>query len=393
MRVVQINLTARQGGTGRVCYGISQALTENNIENYTLFSSGNSQNPYEIKYTSDFRRKINALISKVLGNYGFNSHLMTKKLISHLKKLKPDIVHLHNLHAHNVNLKMLFSYFKKNPQIKLFWTFHDCWSFTGYCPHFDMVGCEKWKASCGECPQKKQYSWFFDKSKKLYKRKKELFTGLNLTIITPSKWLANIAKQTFFKDYEIKVINNGVDLNVFKLTESNFRESYKLQGKHIVLGVADGWNERKGLDVFISLSKCLSNDYQIVLVGTDDKIDELLPENIISIHKTHNAQELAKIYTASDVFVNCTREETFGLVNIEALACGTPVVTFNTGGCPECIDDSCGVVVAKNDIEEAKKEIVRICEQKIFSCEDCVIKSQEFEKYSKYRECIKLYIE
>lgn len=388
MRVVQINLTARNGGTGRVCHGISSVLNENNIENYTLFSSGNSENPCEIKYTTDLKRKINAIISKVRGNYGFNSHLMTKKLIAQLEKIKPDIVHLHNLHAHNVNLKMLFNYFKKNPQIKLFWTFHDCWTFTGYCPHFDMIGCEKWKSGCGECPQKKHYSWFFDKSKKLYNQKKKLFTGLNLTIITPSKWLANIVKQTFFKDYEIKVINNGIDLNVFKPTESNFRRENNLESKYIVLGVADGWNKRKGLDAFIELAKILPDKYQIVLVGTNEKIDKLLPKNIISIHKTHSTEELAKIYTASDVFVNCTREETFGMVNIEALACGTPVATFNVGGCIECIDDGCGAVVNKNDIDAMHKKIVGICErERIFEI-NCITRAKKFDNMKKISEYI-----
>lgn len=393
MRVVQINLTARQGGTGRVCHGISNSLNESNIESYTLFSSTQSQSSFEIKYASDFRRKINALISKVIGNYGFNSHLMTRRLISYLKKLKPDIIHLHNLHGHNVNLKMLFKYFKKNPKIKLFWTFHDLWSFTGYCPYAELANCEKWKSGCNRCPQKKQFSWFFDRSKKLYERKKELFTGLNLTIVAPSSYIANMAKQSFFKDYEIKVINNGIDLNIFKPTESDFREKYNLENKYIALGVAEAWDERKGLDTFIELSKRLPDKYQIVLVGTDDKIDKLLPKNIISIHRTQNVSKLTEIYTASDVFVNPTLDEAFGMVNIEALACGTPVVTYKSGGSPECIDDSCGIAIPKNDIEAIQKEIIRICEDKPYLSDACRKRAMDnFDKNTSFQKYVEMYL-
>lgn len=393
MRVVQINLTARSGGTGRVCYGIASALNEASIENYTLFASGESQNSFEIKYASDFRRKINALISKINGNYGFNSHLITKKLISHLEKLKPDIVHLHNLHGHNVNIKMLFTYFKKNPQIKLFWTFHDCWSFTGYCPYFEMAKCDKWKTGCKKCPQKNQFSWFFDKSKKLYDKKKELFTGLNLTIVAPSNYIANMAKQSFFKDYEIKVIHNGIDLDTFKPTESDFREKYNLKDKHIVLGVADTWDKRKGIDDFIELANRLPSDYQIVLVGTNDRIDKLLPQNIISIHRTENVKKLTEIYTVSDVFVNPTLDEAFGMVNIEALACGTSVVTFETGGSPETIDEKCGLVVEENDVDALRKGIIYVCEDKPYFKKDCRLRAiNNFEKKLTYQRYIGLYL-
>lgn len=393
MRVVHINLTARDGGTGRAVYGISQALEQNGYEGYTLFSSNEPSSKNEIKYATPIRRRANALISRILGNYGFDCHLITKRLIAKIKKLKPDVIHLHNLHGHNVNLNMLFGYFKKNPQIKLFWTFHDCWAFTGYCPHFDMVGCDKWKNGCGNCPQKKCYSWFFDKSKRLYEKKKQLFAGLNLTVITPSEWLAGLARQAYFKNYEIKVINNGVDLSAFNITDSDFREKYKLQDKKIVLGVAFGWDERKGLDCFIELSKRLPSDYQIVLVGTDENVDKQLPSNIISIHRTSNQIELAKIYSASDVFVNCTREETFPTVNMEAIACGTPIVTFKTGGSPEIIDNTCGSVVIKNDIEAMQKEIIRICEEKPYSSEACRKRAVDnFEQKTNFEKYIEMYL-
>lgn len=390
MKIVQINATCGVGSTGKICVAISQLLNEKNIENYILYSSATSNYPQGIKYQKDFYSKIQALKSKVLGNYGFNSYFSTKRLIRELEKINPDIIHLHNIHSHNCNLTLLFEYLKKKNK-KIFWTFHDCWPMTGYCPNFDMVGCEKWKNQCNNCPQKKYYSWIFDNSKQLYQKKKELFNGLDLTIITPSKWLADVVKQSFMKDYPVKVINNGIDLDIFKPTESDFREKYGLKDKFIILGVAFGWGVRKGLDVFIDLAKRLDERFKIVLVGTTDKIDKLLPSNIISIHKTQNQMELAEIYTACDLFINPTREEALGLTNIEANACGIPVITFNTGGSPECIDQTSGVVVDKKDVNGLEKEILRVFSEKPFTKQACINKAKTFNKEDKFREYLDLY--
>lgn len=391
MKIVQINAVCGKGSTGKICVDISKLLTQNGIENYILYSLGKSDYPLGIKFTNEKYLKLQALKSRVFGNYGFNSKGATKNLINELEKINPDVVHLHNLHSNDINLAILFDYFKKNPQIKLFWTFHDCWTMTAYCTHFAMIGCDKWKTGCYDCEQRRPYSWFFDKSKKLYERKKAIFEGVNVTVVTPSKWLAGIVKQSFLKEYEVKVINNGIDLDIFEPTESNFREKYNLQGKKVVLGVAFGWGVKKGLDVFIELSKRLPKDYQIVLVGTNDDVDKQLPENIISIHRTNNQNELAQIYTASDVFVNPTREETLGLVNIEAQACGIPVVTFNAGGSPECISNNSGSVVEINDIDAMEKEIIHICEDNPYSKEKCVMNATKFNKHIKYLEYLELY--
>ena len=214
MKIVQINATASLGGTGRVCSGLSKMLDQRGIENYTFFTIGKSEKPSQIKYANEMEIKLQALKSRAFGNYGFNSGAMTRRLISQLDEIKPNIVHLHNLHSHNVNLEMLFKYFKKNPQIKLFWTFHDCWTFTGYCTYFEMSKCESWKDTCSNCPQKQQFSWFVDKSTKLQEKKKKLFESLDITITTPSSWLADVVKQTFFLKNKIKVIHNIHTINV-----------------------------------------------------------------------------------------------------------------------------------------------------------------------------------
>lgn len=390
MTIVQINSTCGMGSTGKICLSVSQLLTNKQIENYILYTHGESQYPLGIKLTKGKYIKFQALKSRVFGNYGFNSKKITKSLISKLNEISPDVVHLHNLHSHDCNLEMLFKYFKETG-VKLYWTFHDCWAFTGYCPHFDMIGCDKWKTGCYDCVQRKEYSWFFDRSKKLYEKKKELFKGLDLTIITPSEWLAGLVKESFLKDYEVKVINNGIDLDVFKPTEGDFIKRYGLENKHIVLGVAFGWGPKKGLDCFIELSKRLPNNYQIVLVGTNESVDKQLPDNIISIHRTQNQKELAEIYTSADVFVNCTREENYPTVNMESLACGTPVLTFKTGGSPEIIDETCGSVVAKNDIDATEKEIIRICEEKPYSQANCLEKAKSFDMNDRFKEYVEFY--
>ena len=390
MKIVQINTVCGSGSTGKICLAVSRLLTLKGIENYILYASGNSDYPEGIRYMTPMEVKRQALRSRLLGNYGFNSVAATKRLLKELDRIKPDVVHLHNLHGHNVHLEMLFSYLRER-KVKVFWTFHDCWAFTGYCPHYDMIGCESWKTGCRKCPQKKHYSWILDRSRTLFYRKRNTFKDIDLTVITPSEWLAQQVGQSFLKDVPVKVIRNGIDLSVFYPRESDFRVKYSLENKYIVLGVAFGWGVRKGLDVFIELSKRLDERFKIVLVGTNVEIDAQLPENIISIHRTQDQAELAEIYTAADVFVNPTREEVLGLTNIEALACGTPVITFATGGSMEMLDDTCGCVVPKNDVDRLEKKIVEICVTKPFSSEDCINKSKSFSAEDKFEEYVAIY--
>lgn len=394
MKIVQINATCGEGSTGKICVDISKLLSDRNIENYIIYCGKRSDYPLGIRCGNEREIKLQALRSHFFGYYGFNSERITKRILTRLDEIKPDVVHIHNVHGHNCNLEMLLNYLRDH-QIKVLWTFHDCWAFTAYCPHFTMVRCDKWIDGCFNCPQRKEYSFFFDRSEKLYEKKKKLIENLDLTIITPSQWLANLVEQSFFKKCPVKVINNGIDIDVFKPTPSDFRKKHGIPNdKYIVLGVAFGWGVRKGLDVFVELSKHLDGKkYQIVLVGTDDKTDKQLPDNIISIHRTQNQSELAEIYTAADVFANPTREEVFGLVNVEALACGTPGVTFNTGGSLECYDETCGRVVPCDDVDSMEKEIIFICEKMSYSIKDCICRARNFDANKKYKEYICLYKE
>lgn len=395
VKIVSINL-GLLGSTGKIMYRISELVEQNGgqaLMIYPTLPQNFTERDQDLKLKGTINRKINSLLEKLTGYYGCFSFRNTRRIIKYLEKTSPDIIHLHNIHMMKLNHRMLFSYIKKK-NISVVWTLHDCWSFTGKCAHFTMIQCEKWRDGCEHCPQYRSYpATYVDKTKALWKWKREWFTGVNdMTLITPSQWLADLVKQSFLREYPIQVIHNGIDLTIFKPTDSDFRVKYGVGFKYIVLGVAFGWDKRKGLDVFIDLAKRLDNDkYQIVLVGTNDNVDKQLPSNIISIHKTNNQQELAAIYSTSNVFMNPTREEVLGMVNAEALACGLPIVTFNTGGCPEIVDKTCGSIVACDDNEMMFSEVVRICEQRPYSKEACLKRAKSFDANRKFAEYLDIY--
>ena len=390
MKVVQINATANMGSTGKIAYAIKSLLDAEGNENYIFYSLGKCEDKSCIKFGGKAYIKIQALKSRLFGNFGFGSKRITRKMIKKLDEISPDIVHLHNVHSHNVNLSLLLKYLEKK-KIKVVWTFHDCWAFTGYCPHYEYEKCDKWQNGCKECVLKKNYSFFSDKSERLYKRKKELVRALDLTVVTPSEWLKNQVEKSFLKDKKAVVINNGIDLATFKPIESDFKKRYGIEDKFIVLGVSYIWNDKKGLDVFIRLANELNDNFKIVMVGVDGRTAKKLRENVIAIERTESREELAEIYSAADVFVNPTLEDTFPTVNIESLACGTPVITFDVGGSPEIIDKTCGIVVKKEDTDGLIEEIVKIKNDRPFTEEACVLRSKQFDCNKNFAEYIKLY--
>lgn len=388
------------GSTGKIVNGLSNILKEEyNIKSFICYPNTSQNSKFEILNGFKFGNKILRNIeSRILYFFGYNDRLQffaTKKVINYIKKTKPSIIHLHNLHSNFFNLRMLFNFFNKS-KIPIIWTFHDCWPITGRCPHFTFVKCDKWKNGCYKCcyPKNEYPKVKIDKSKEMWKLKKNCFTSLDkLTIVTPSIWLSKQVKQSFLYGKNIKVINNGIDLSIFKPIKSDFRKKNNLENNFIILGVSFNWNYKKGLDVFIELSKKLSDKYKIVLVGTNNQIDKMLPSNIISIHKTTNQIELAEIYTSADVFFNPTREENYPTVNMEAIACGTPVITFNTGGSSEILSNKTGIVLKENNIEESYKAIIEVCENKKFIKEDCIRHAESFDMHRRLDEYIQLYKE
>ena len=395
MKIVQIN-SVPSGSTGRIMLNIAETVRENGGVAYTFSENRKVNNLPETHRAFGYRLEnlFHRGFSMITGISGMGSVIGTRKLLRQLDDLAPDVLHLHNLHGWYINIPMLFNYIRKK-KIKTVWTLHDCWAFTAQCSHFTMEKCDKWKTGCFDCPRYKLYPYtWVDRTRQMYKLKKAWLTGVeNMTIVTPSAWLADLVKQSFLKDYPVKVINNGINLSIFQPTPSDFRERYKLTDKKVILGVASGWSYRKGLDVFIELFHRLDPDiYKIVLVGTDDKIDKQLPEGIISIHRTQNQRELAQIYTAADVFVTPTREENFPTVNMEAIACGTPVVTFDTGGSSEAITPNTGLVVGtENNMLEITRQVMRVCEEQPFLVADCVNRAQEYDAKKKFFAYYKLY--
>jgi glycosyltransferase involved in cell wall biosynthesis len=326
-------------------------------------------------------------LGALTGKYGLYSKGITKKFLREIDKIQPDIIHIHNLHKGYINIELLFNYIKTK-NIPVIWTLHDCWSVTGQCPYFERVNCSKWKCGCGECPQYREYPSLIDRTALMYRIKMHAFTGVsNMTIVTPSNWLAKIVKESYLREYQVHVINNGIDLSIFKPTESDLRKKYNLSDKKVILGVASIWNSRKGLDSFIKLAKNLDDNYRLIMIGLSDAQKQNLPEKIIGFSKTKNTTELAQFYTLADVFFNPTLEDNFPTVNIEALACGTPVFTFKTGGSPECIKNGCGKVVSEDNMIEELKKWETTAEIR----KNCEVEGQKYAAVDKFREYAQVY--
>lgn len=384
MKVFQINAVP-YGSTGKIMFQISDIIEQSGGLCYTAASftkdRGIAFPQHYIQIGTAFGKLFHILFARVTGHAGTYSKAATRNLIRQVKAVDPDIIHLHILHSWYINLPLLFAYLKKSGK-KVVWTFHDCWAFTGHCANFEMVQCEKWQTQCRNCPQFQTYpECWKDDSVYQYRMKRRLFTDVpEMTIVAPSEWMKRNVERSFLSSYPVYVIRNGIDLQVFRPTAGTFREKHHWENKKILLGVAYAWTDKKGLDVFIELAERLPECFQIILVGTDEKVDRRLPENILSVHRTENVQELAEIYSTADIFVNPTREDNFPTVNLEALACGLPVVTFQTGGSPECVDGKTGCVVPKNDVEAMFQAILRIVREQPYKRQDCVERARMFDK-------------
>ncbi len=396
MKVVEIN-SVFNGSTGKIMMGIASVAHNNGIEAYCC-ATGIPNTTLDAKYTfqigNKYTRRIHSLLSYVDGQPDLHSSISTRKLINYLERINPDIIHLHNLHGFFIDIELLFSYIKKS-EASVVWTLHDCWPFTGRCPYFDLLKCDLWENGCLHCNYPKE--WYprtiRNVSGQMWIKKRQLFTGIKeLTIVTPSEWMSHLVHRSFLKDYPVKVINNGIDLSVFKATASEFRTKHECRDKYILLGVAFDWGKRKGLDVFIELSRRLNPSiFQIVLVGTNNDIDRTLPRSIISIHRTNNQEELAEIYSAANLFINPTREDNYPTVNMESIACGTPVLTFETGGSQEIVDEMTGSIVKCDDINALEKEIYRIHQLQPFSSKNCQNRAAKFDMKDRFEEYSDLY--
>lgn len=396
-KLLLINVSANSGSTGRIAEEIGQTAIQHSYDSYFAYGrTGRTSQSHLIRIGNGFDIKLHGLESRLFDNHGFSSRHATKQFIDEIERIKPDVINLHNVHGYYLNVEILFNYLAEK-NIPVVWTLHDCWPFTGHCAYFDRFHCEKWKAGCHDCPNKKGYptSLFLDRSSANYKRKKELFNKLeNLTFVPVCHWMEQNVKASFLSRYNVETIYNGVDVDVFKPIESlSLREKHGVNGnKKIVLGVASVWDKRKGLDDFVALSSMLGDDYQIILVGLNEEQMQSIPKNVVGIKRTESIQELAELYNLADVFVNPTYVDNFPTTNIEALACGTPVATYNTGGSPEAVDEKTGIVVEQGNIQQLKLSIENMANRKEAYSAECRKRAEMcFDKKDRFEEYVKLF--
>ncbi len=391
MKIIQLNSVYGIGSTGRIAKGIHQISKQNNIEILSIYGRKTDVEHKRsvVKIGSSYSVLVHMMFS-FFGWNGFGSKLATMKLIRQIDEFKPDIIHIHNLHGYYVNVPLFLSYISAS-NIKVIWTLHDAWLMTGHCAYFDFISCQKWKSGCYKCPLKTTYpySFFYDNSKYQYQLKEKLINQIkNITLVTPSVWLGNFIPDSYLNKYNQKVIHNGIDLNKFRFLNS------KVNQKFTILGIANPWTSRKGLKYFIELSKALNDDYAIVLVGLNYYQYLTLPKNITKIMATNNIDELVDLYNSADVFVNPTLEDNFPTTNLEALACGTPVITFNTGGSPESINDKTGIVT-KDKTTESLINAIKIIQTngKDYYTKHCIEAAKKFSDIDVYKQYIELYKE
>jgi len=390
LRILHINIFGNLS-TGRIATDLCRSLSYQGNEGMVAFARNTIDKDishYKIGNASGVY--IDGICTRLTDRAGFFSKEATRKLIRQIELYDPDIIHLHNLHGYYINVDILFEYLKKSGK-PIVWTLHDCWAFTGHCCHYDMVGCDRWKYGCHDCPQKKTYpkSIIFDNSSWNYQRKKELFTSVdNLHLVCVSKWLENQVKQSFLKKVPCKTIYNGIDLQNFKPTQSRFRQQHNIEDKYMILGVASTWSERKGLNDFIRLAEILPDECRVVLVGIRNKERKHLSKKILSVERIDNLNDLAGLYSTADVFLNTSVEETFGLPTVEAMACGTPAIVYDSTALPELISEEVGRIIPSHDLASVCtvfKEVSKL------DSENIVTYAQKFSKNRMVKEYLDLY--
>ena len=404
-RLLQINPVVRVStSTGRIMQEIGELAMQNGWESYVAYSKGRDGIRTCASHTIPVGNKwdtwMHGLETRLLDRHGLASVSATYDFIKQLKEISPDIVHIHNIHGYFLNYPILFEYLSKSG-IPVVWTVHDCWLYTGHCYYYSYIQCNKWKNGCGDCPQKRKFpaSWWLDRSARNYQDKQEAFTSMpygKLTIVPVSDWIRGEMSRSFLKGYPFRVIHNGIDTEVFTVYGAEeVKRKYGWQGKHVLLGVASIWSEEKGLPDFIKLAQQLRDDEVIVLVGVTEEQKSQLPQNVYGIRRTENIRELAKLYSAADVFVNPTWQDNYPTVNMEAIACGTPVVTYRTGGSVEAITEDTGFIVEQGDVK-GLLDSVRVIEQygKHYYADRCrKYALANFRKEDRYADYLNLYEE
>lgn len=368
MKILLINSVCGYGSTGKLCTDIADDLSGRGHTVVIAYGRGTAPDNFSdstLKMGLKLNPAVHGAYARMFDTSGFGSKVATLRLLQWVKEFDPDVIHLHNLHGYYINIKLLFQYLKTCNK-RIIWTLHDCWAFTGHCCYFEYVRCDKWKTGCKNCGQKKEYPRNLgrDRSSSNYIRKKTLFCDVpNMTLVTPSHWLAGLVKESYLSDYPLTIIPNWTDTDIFHPVSGDFKAKYNLQNKKIVLGVASVWDHRKGLDYFLRLNRILDDRFQIVLVGLSKMQKEKLPPDILGITRTADRNELAEIYSAADIFVNPTLEDNYPATNLEAISCGTPVISFDSGGSGESAR-LYGQVIEKGNMQQLVQAIENITENR-----------------------------
>ncbi len=395
MKLFQINTTSNWGSTGRIAEEIGQQVIAEGWESYIAYGRhSNDSTSKRIRIGTDWDVFYHVFQTRLFDRHGLASKASTSELIKKIEDISPDIIHLHNIHGYYLNYPILFEYLHKI-EIPVVWTLHDCWTFTGHCSHYTYINCERWKNGCYDCPLKKTYpkSCMIDRSEKNFRDKKKWFTlAKNVTLVTVSKWLKDEVMSSFLKYYPVQIIHNGIDIEMFTPLRKK-KSELGIDDRFVILGVASVWSPHKGLEDFIKLRQMLGHDSLIVLIGVNDKQIENLPKGIVGIKRTNSIQELVQYYSIADVFLNPTWEDNFPTTNLEALACGTPVITYRTGGSVEAIDESTGFVVEQGDLESliAKINIIKRLGKVAYesNCRERAVRL--YDKKIRYSEYMQLY--
>lgn len=402
-KLLQINPVLRTNtSTGRIMQEIGELAIQNGWESYIAYSYGRDGvkpcRSKQIPVGNKWDVALHEVVTRLFDAHGLMSQVATQKLVDQIQKIKPDVIHIHNIHGYFLNYQILFDFLSQN-DIPVIWTVHDCWLYTGHCYYYTFIGCNKWQTGCGHCPQQRKFpaSWLTDRSRQNFIDKKEAFTSVptdRLTIVPVSEWIKGEMKKSFFKDYPFQVIHNGINTEVFKLSETEeVKSKYGLKGKHILLGVAALWHPEKGVADFLQLASMLHEDEVIVMIGVDEKLQKRLPHNVVGIKRTENIRQMAELYSAATAFVNPTWQDNYPTVNLEAIACGTPVVTYRTGGSVEAVTPETGFIVERGDVD-GLLQAVRIIEQRgkasyIEPCRNYAL--AHFKKEDRYADYIRLY--
>ncbi len=397
MKVLQINSVSGIRSTGRICADIAALLQENGNESLIVYGrerAGRGSEDISLRIGSHGTNVLHYLSYMLHDDDGRGSYLVTKRLIRKIKRYRPDIIHLHNIHGHYIHYNVLLDYIAK-AEIPLVLSLYDCWQFTGNCHHFDYIGCDKWKTQCEHCPMQNKYpgdKFWIDRTARNFRNKQKRLGKIKNKVILPgSYWLAGLVKESFLKDAPIIALPSGLDLFKYRPRESDIKQTHGVGDRAVVLCVASTWSRAKGVHFLAEIAERISPFATLVAVGA--LADETVKShpNILHIKQTNSIEELCMWYTAADVYLNLTLQETLGLTNVEALACGTPVVTFASGGCTECVDETCGVAVKRDDVAAAIAAVENIVKNHPFDKTACFEKAAKFDKNKLYMKYLEVY--